>query len=313
MKHQNLPSISILAISILLLGILLAFPAEEEPDLEFCRGRPPLFFPPLDSIAAEADIEFYSNTRDSLSTFAFRNRGEKPIIELMVLVEYFDREGRVLSMQFDAATSQARQQLRAPIRSELELPIHLPRPLLEGDRLVLTSYSPIITTRCPTEARATFVFVRYSDETTYVRSALDWQSDPIIQDAPQYFDMRNHPLFPTLDLLLRAHIDPRGRISSLTSLDQQLTPPLHWLFSQLSQWEFLPAMQNSLPIDSEVTLLVRFCQQYQEHNADWFAANPNYIPQKMVVVSIEPHRPENGEWVAYYGVIPVSRIPPTVE
>jgi hypothetical protein len=200
-----------------------------------------------------------TETGTSYAEFVARNVQASAIKALAVVVEYTDKDGRVIERVPMVASPQANETFHPPFPFE-RVSGFWNSALLPGDSLrVLGKSDGIIATECPTKAKVTFAIFQSGDGTTKMLSSAGWQLGPTPRIIPMASAFPRDLVRPPASMLAQVKISPSGQVLDVISTDLSQPPILTLIRDQMkNEWKFNPGLRDGRAIASDITVLFQF-------------------------------------------------------
>lgn len=293
-------------LTLLLLGASTLY--GQEPFPTFCSSEGIPILPPVDFPALTVSQHSFASGRYAAGSMTVRNRTNKPVRQLSLLVEYLDSNGKgLLVLAYQATKEDVLQDpdftdhsVRAQYVDELEKEIE------PGQSFRIMAQNATTITECPKAARLTLVRLTFSDSTTYEWESLPWRTEAALRDSPPHFRVESLLPGPSSDLLFMVIVDSEGRVSAVEPIGPGTSRHESAVAENLRQWSFFPAMDSGRPVSTELVVLLHFHGD-STGNAGAALGNMADLPRKFALVELLPQHPKSGLWRALFGGFPASR------
>ena len=189
----------------------------------------------------------------SVSSISIKNKAQKSIVAILVLVNYLDNANQHILTGIYYGQQHSLGFL--PLRSQVGMAVLRFEEAIkpERDRRIAFA-SDVVTPQCPTQGMVTRVSVTFDDGTTWSHSSPGWKTDPSIRET-QHTDVTTFPGQLPCIFLATVYIDSDG--SAAVKETDNGTGAAIWLQRQLENWSILPAEHGPLAKGKEkLTLAV---------------------------------------------------------
>ncbi|MGB8521518.1 MAG: hypothetical protein WCD43_01010 [Candidatus Acidiferrales bacterium] len=224
----------------------------------------------------------------------FVNTSPLPIRRILILVDYFDdQHQRMFTLIYNRDSGAQRMGQFFERRLPITVP-GLKDVMAPGQRIETLGSSPLTAETCPSAGEVTMVEATFEDGSSTSWSAARWHLDADIENAPHFKFPRL--LVPTgNDILATAQIGSDGKAQELTPLGNVSAPAIAAIRAQLTNWTFLPPLEDGKPSAGALKLLFRF---YPDPNSKYVsvAEVKNLPPGPFVVVDLVLKEPEGPYW-----------------
>jgi hypothetical protein len=245
-------------------------------------------------------LDFGSNTVFSTAMLHVSNRGNRPIEQMLGLIEFSDAAGQyLLSIPLAIGTSEA---------SFDRLPIHLglregmDAPLGPKETVYMHGDVGLTTTHCPKTARVSLFYVEFVNGESVTFKTPHWRSDPVLLHATEVGLNKGSENQPS-EALVEMQVNQLGQITRMRVKqgDQALLPSLE---SQLSNWSFKPSSVDGQPVTTLVEVWLSVLHRIPD------TANPPKIDlttaTRVMPVAVISQTPFNSGPAVFYSGLPLN-------
>jgi len=251
-------------------------------------------------------IHFESSADTSRAWFDFVNSGQRPLDNVLVLIEFRRHDEYLFTMAFLGITDDRKDAYVPSLNLSPQFGSSgLPATVLPHGRATLTGYSPIVTFSCPDTARVTLMETGFDGHRDFSYNATGWRFDAFLDKAPLLLLKDAPPNLP-LSMSARLSVDSAGH-PTILSVGGARIDVATWLGRQIESWRFGPAIYDGTPITSMQTIVCRFHPSAAKH-----AEEVSVGPDSGVVVFVDIGLPilESTRNRVLYGGAPVTVVDP---
>jgi hypothetical protein len=225
------------------------------------------------------EIHIRTNAGFSSGSMSLRNASNEAINEYEILIETFDSSGsRIYGLVFHQTNL---SQTHSPLALVPSFKLH--GPFNPGEKLPVTGFSPIVSSRCPSSAAITSMYVRHLDGTTSTYLAQRWKTDPAVIAATDHFVFSDCTPPGHQTAFVTLGISQTGKVTSFSTRRGNLAKSVEQCLKQeLALWRYAPVFVNGHPSASELNLIVLF----SPNQDDWSQIKSRFAAEIAGTVSI---------------------------
>jgi len=214
------------------------------PGLKTCNVIP--IGSTIDMPVEVRDAQFTLYSDRSVSSVSIRNHAIRPIITVLLLVDYLDDTDRHILTGVYYGQQHADP---LPLRIQTGTAIlRLENSILPEHGRSITFTSDLVASGCPFRGVITRVSLTFSDGTTWSSSSPRWRTDPAIREA-QAVNVSTFPEKAPRVFLARLHVESDGHaVVDETDAGVEVAT---WLQDQVNNWTLIPAEHSPSVSDDE--------------------------------------------------------------
>jgi len=228
------------------------------------------------------DLHLISNHESSGLRIDVINLLTKPIIGLLMIVDLQDILGKnMLSVPVYTLDGRTLKPLDTRIQPWLKAhdSLKLTTGILPGSKLTVQSWSPVILTKCPSNAKLHLLGYETADGSVIRSQDSDWSVNPVLAKAQYTAPTFSHSKPVRFSAQVRVDTQGRGTVK-WTDATGQIKD---WFQTLLTTWEFTPSMREGSPANGEVSILCRVDENARSYqNPFWFQSKKT--PNSAIVV-----------------------------
>jgi hypothetical protein len=222
---------------------------------------------PRDTPVKVSYFRFLSDEQGSRSALTLQNVTDKPLRDVTLLLEFRRESEYLFTALVRAASNDTTMQTLAGI--DLATVDRLPKQVLPGERIVAHGDSATTTSRCPSEIRASYIYIDSGSKLPYVYASSTVRTDPKLISFERKDENADTGIFSTSEsvlvtLLVDTDGNPTVEAASTASL-----PVFEALKNWIHAWKFAPGTFAERRSASRIKLLLRFRKSPLVRGANW--------------------------------------------
>jgi len=214
----------------------------------------------LEDAHLKVDWQLFEFGEHGHVTLALVNETGSTITSLIVLVSYFDPDGKLIfATPFFGGPDDSQiemEEIRPYIKTILS------RPIRPGEGFQLVGANLELTTQLPARAEVTLVDTTFAEGNNVVTFSSNQVTDPLLLKLPDFFEMHADDSELPDEVPVAIRVDERGRVTDVDLGPSFAHSPniADQIKAQLELWSFFPATTTGYAVQSRLSLLLRFHQ-----------------------------------------------------